>query len=252
MFNKNTKTILVALVVVLLIGAVVYALMSQNSNLENTVGNQNGEDIETPEEKRANVVNFLEDNISSLSPEEPVLGGSFYVTNMSFPADDVVIVDYEDGHIALTAQVRYSYNNEEVEIESFEIIENDVDFDEERAVINYLENNISLLSPVDTELGGSFYVTSVTFPEENTAIVDYEDGHIALSAKANYSINSDGEVEINSFDLIPEGSTIERSGAEDSDICVDMCGDGVCQEMVCMGEGCPCAESVEICPADCL
>ena len=34
-------------------------------------------------------------------------------------------------------------------------------------------------------------------------------------------------------------------------ICVDMCGDGVCQEMVCMAEGCPCAETPETCPQDC-
>jgi len=34
-------------------------------------------------------------------------------------------------------------------------------------------------------------------------------------------------------------------------ICVDMCGDGECQEIVCLDEGCPCAESVESCAEDC-
>jgi hypothetical protein len=33
--------------------------------------------------------------------------------------------------------------------------------------------------------------------------------------------------------------------------CVDQCGNGECQEMVCMGEGCPCSESAESCAADC-
>jgi PKD repeat protein len=33
--------------------------------------------------------------------------------------------------------------------------------------------------------------------------------------------------------------------------CVDMCGDGVCQEIVCQGPGCPCAENAQNCPADC-
>lgn len=33
--------------------------------------------------------------------------------------------------------------------------------------------------------------------------------------------------------------------------CKDHCGDGVCQEMVCMAEGCPCAETAESCPQDC-
>lgn len=34
-------------------------------------------------------------------------------------------------------------------------------------------------------------------------------------------------------------------------ICVNNCGDGTCAEIVCMGSGCPCAESKESCPEDC-
>jgi hypothetical protein len=34
-------------------------------------------------------------------------------------------------------------------------------------------------------------------------------------------------------------------------LCVDQCGNGSCQEMVCMAEGCPCAESPASCPQDC-
>ena len=33
--------------------------------------------------------------------------------------------------------------------------------------------------------------------------------------------------------------------------CVNVCGDGKCQEMVCMMKGCPCAESHRTCPSDC-
>lgn len=33
--------------------------------------------------------------------------------------------------------------------------------------------------------------------------------------------------------------------------CKDLCGDGVCQEIVCMAVGCPCAESPASCPKDC-
>ncbi len=38
---------------------------------------------------------------------------------------------------------------------------------------------------------------------------------------------------------------------EEEPICVDMCGDGICQEIVCMAVGCPCAETPENCPQDC-
>lgn len=34
-------------------------------------------------------------------------------------------------------------------------------------------------------------------------------------------------------------------------LCVDNCGNGQCEEIVCMGEGCPCPETHESCPKDC-
>ena len=34
-------------------------------------------------------------------------------------------------------------------------------------------------------------------------------------------------------------------------ICEDKCGDGICQVIVCLGTGCPCAETPETCPEDC-
>lgn len=40
-------------------------------------------------------------------------------------------------------------------------------------------------------------------------------------------------------------------GAPDAGLCTDRCGDGQCQEMVCLGSGCPCAETTESCPQDC-
>ena len=34
-------------------------------------------------------------------------------------------------------------------------------------------------------------------------------------------------------------------------VCKNLCGDGQCQEIVCMAVGCPCAESEASCPQDC-
>ncbi|OGY42337.1 MAG: hypothetical protein A2Y67_04390 [Candidatus Buchananbacteria bacterium RBG_13_39_9] len=33
--------------------------------------------------------------------------------------------------------------------------------------------------------------------------------------------------------------------------CKNMCGDGICQEIVCLAIGCPCAETAQNCPQDC-
>lgn len=42
------------------------------------------------------------------------------------------------------------------------------------------------------------------------------------------------------------------AGAKIDEItCKNLCGDGICQEIVCMAIGCPCAETLESCPNDC-
>jgi len=46
-----------------------------------------------------------------------------------------------------------------------------------------------------------------------------------------------------------EGSNVNTNQGQS--ICVDQCGDGTCQEIVCLATGCPCAETAERCPADC-
>ena len=40
-------------------------------------------------------------------------------------------------------------------------------------------------------------------------------------------------------------------GQKGMEVCKDLCGDGICQEIVCMAVGCPCPETPESCPQDC-
>lgn len=44
--------------------------------------------------------NYIRENISTLSPVLPVLGGTWYVTNITWWENGYVTVEYEDGHIA--------------------------------------------------------------------------------------------------------------------------------------------------------
>ncbi|MBX7139185.1 MAG: hypothetical protein K1X83_14515 [Oligoflexia bacterium] len=44
---------------------------------------------------------------------------------------------------------------------------------------------------------------------------------------------------------------VDESAAAGQTLCVNKCGDGECQEIVCMGQGCPCPESSQTCPQDC-
>lgn len=57
--------------------------------------------------EEAVVAEYVRENISLISPEHEVLGGTFTVTEMEV-ADGKGIVHYEDGHIALVADFSYS------------------------------------------------------------------------------------------------------------------------------------------------
>jgi len=50
------------------------------------------------------------------------------------------------------------------------------------------------------------------------------------------------------LEKIEEGKT---KISEKLGLCKNLCGDGICQEVVCMATGCPCAETPKTCPQDC-
>lgn len=119
---------------------------------------------------------------------------------------------------------------------------------------SYIRANIGELSPEPAVLGGSFYVTEVNLLNDNSALVDDEDGHIALRGVIGFDVINE-QVVIKSFEIIPEEET---SGLRDEDenmdqnICFDQCGNGICEEIVCLGETCPCPETSESCLVDCF
>ena len=43
----------------------------------------------------------------------------------------------------------------------------------------------------------------------------------------------------------------EKEKGQLNKLCKDLCGDGVCQQMVCLGSTCPCPETPQNCPGDC-
>lgn len=48
-----------------------------------------------------------------------------------------------------------------------------------------------------------------------------------------------------------DGKVFLETARQPSKTCKNMCGDGECQEIVCMAVGCPCAENRATCPKDC-
>lgn len=79
--------------------------------------------------------------------------------------------------------------------------------EKELAVEKYLKEKISVISPSKEVLGGKFYITKIDWLENNSGIVEYEDGHIALKASFNYEIavniqNNGYSIIINNFNIL--------------------------------------------------
>ncbi|KKS28670.1 MAG: hypothetical protein UV60_C0035G0004 [Parcubacteria group bacterium GW2011_GWA2_43_11] len=69
----------------------------------------------------------------------------------------------------------------------------------------YIRVNIASLSPAKTVLGGTFYITSIRQTSDTSAVIQYEDGHIALTADVVFTKTSDGEIKVEEF-IIRRGS----------------------------------------------
>lgn len=70
-------------------------------------------------------------------------------------------------------------------------------------VENYIKANISILSPEKEVLGGKFYVTRILFINNDKVHIEYEDGHIALVANANFQVD-DNNVVIKNFSILDD------------------------------------------------
>jgi hypothetical protein len=83
-------------------------------------------------------------------------------------------------------------------------------------VREFVEANISNLTPAPEVLGGTFAVTSIDFEalDGQRGIVNYEDGHNAYSAIFEYAQDRDGKVTIKNFNLIEAEEERGRSSTE--------------------------------------
>lgn len=72
----------------------------------------------------------------------------------------------------------------------------------ENLVQDYLNNHITELSPEPAVLGGTFYITNTTFLDNNRILIEYEDGHISYTARAQYEISPNQPLTISNFELV--------------------------------------------------
>jgi hypothetical protein len=65
---------------------------------------------------------------------------------------------------------------------------------------DYIRENISKLSPVQSSLGGTFYVTNIE-AHGGAGTVKYEDGHMAYIADFTYDVDEMGSTTIKTFTM---------------------------------------------------
>lgn len=245
-----------------------------------------------PVVKQELVESYIRENISSLSPEEEVLGGSFYVTSVDFEDDNSCVVEYEDGHIALKARAEFEVSSDDqVEITSFQIIEPE---DSNQEEVNFSEIG-NIVKPERTwdfiyeEPGKPALRVNLVFDgnskcldeseDQSCSPVYWENGDraeiIGIKTEEQVLVKSLRIVGENSQEISSEISSFEECVAQgyevlypecvgcspycetpdgikfEQEICVDQCGNGVCEDVVCLGSGCPCVETAATCPEDC-
>lgn len=64
---------------------------------------------------------YLNKEISKISPQKEVLGGKFYITKLELIDNDSVLIEYEDGHIALQASFDFAIKDGKISISNFKI-----------------------------------------------------------------------------------------------------------------------------------
>jgi len=181
------------------------------------------------------VGDYIKENISDLSPEPAVLGGTYYVTSVRFIGPYSAVVDYEDGHIIKKAKIEFEVpRNKEVNIKSFEILpeeqnNNKINFQKSGNIVKR-DGGWKL---VYEEPGKPALTVDLVFSEDIKETWKNGDRVEVQGTKNNGSI-----------------FVVSISG-QDYILCEDNCGNGICEEIVCLGQGCPCAETVANCPIDC-
>jgi hypothetical protein len=119
------------------------------------------------------VGDYIRENINELSPQEAVLGGTFYINSIRFSGPNTCIVDYEDGHIAFTAEVEFSVPAaNEVVVLSFELKEDGM------SSFNHIGNLVKdgdSWKLVYEEPGQPALTANLKFTDDSECLDEYQD-----------------------------------------------------------------------------
>lgn len=206
----SKKNIWIGGITLLLLGGLIggyWYLTRQGQNEPISPNGQTGTSTarEVSPEARQTFEEFIRKNISQLSPQKEVLGGKFYITKIEHEEGGSALVEYEDGHIAVRARVRFEVNEPgKVEIKSFEILpQADLKGDQlkvQQSIEAYLKQNISDFSEQGMQLQN---ITVQNLKLENgTVFFQISDGINTVDAEGKYTFDRAGYVTVSEVQLI--------------------------------------------------
>jgi|GEM_PF-1391051 len=114
------KKVVGAVLALAVLGIFAYAIY-QNTTTEPAIDTSPHAEVNA----RADAIeNYIKTNLATLSPVQPTMGGTFYVTRMRILNGEGT-VNYEDGHMTYVADFTYtvSDDNATVEVQSFTLRE---------------------------------------------------------------------------------------------------------------------------------
>ncbi len=157
------------------------------------------------DEDRLAIEKLIQKQIHLLSPRVAATGTQFVVHSIEHKNAGETLVVYSDTTATYTARGLFEIPEpKKINILAFDILKSEISLsrEEKQLVEKYLKENISTLSPEKEVVGGKFYVTKIEFENNSTALVDYEDGHIALSARVNFQIENNDRIKILKWEMV--------------------------------------------------
>ena len=112
MKNAGTKFVLLILAAMLLLALAYFVLNFAGQQTGNQPNKQAGTNEQILDETSALIhIDYVVQNIGSLSPVSPVLGGSWYALRFWFADENNFYAEYEDGHILRQILLNYDGEN---------------------------------------------------------------------------------------------------------------------------------------------
>lgn len=152
------------------------------------------------QEDRTRIEEYVKNNISEISNDfgvKEVLGGKFYVSNMSWVYKDslnLLQVEYEDGHVAYTANIfaftnlseeKSNSNKYGIKVDLFYLVKDngetiDRNTDNQGIIENYIKDNISSIAKnynIESGYGRFYVIGEVNWIDSNNSELEFNDGY---------------------------------------------------------------------------